>query len=374
MKIKFNIDALKAKLSGLSSGADKGKVSLGLDIGHFKSKAVELSISDNNISVSKIGENESFSKLKTFDPENATKAEWVANAQELFEGLKIKPKYQKNLISSLMGSSTTIKQIVTLDLGGNELIQSLEFEAKKHIPLDGTEVIMDYHVIGDNVKEAGKIDVLLVATTKNLINQHDQLISEIGFKNRGIFDATPIALANLHTFNKGVPEQGTDVIINIGNKTTSIVAYGKNQDFFTRELNISGDHFNKEIMRKNEIDYSEAESLKIEKGVSILESQSAPEESGFSIQVSEKTVFTNFVEEIRKSLRYYMKSSPDAFFNKIYLTGGSANLLGLKDFISTNLNSDVELLDPFEKIKLNKTLENPYEYSVAVGCALRGLK
>ena len=69
-----------------------------------------------------------------------------------------------------------------------------------------------------------------------------------------------------------------------------------------------------------------------------------------------------------------MKSSPDAFFNKIYLTGGSSNLPGLKDFISTNLNSDVALLDPFEKIKLKEPLENPYEYSVAVGCALRGLK
>jgi Tfp pilus assembly PilM family ATPase len=69
-----------------------------------------------------------------------------------------------------------------------------------------------------------------------------------------------------------------------------------------------------------------------------------------------------------------MKSSPDAFFNKIYLTGGSANLLGLKDFISTNLNSDVELLDPFEKITLNDSLDNPYQYSVAVGCALRGIK
>ena len=373
MNFKLKIDKLKTKMAGLSSRGDKSKLSLGLDIGHFHSKAIELTVEGDNILVSKVGSNKSFNQLKTFDPENATKADWVANAQELLEGLKLKPRYQKNLISSLIGSSTTIKQIVTLDLGGSELIQSLEFEAKKHIPLDGTEVIMDYHVIGDNVKEAGKIDVLLVATTKNLINQHDQLVSEIGFKNSGVFDATPIALANLHTFNKGMPEQGTDVIINIGNKTTSIVAYGKNQEFFTRELNISGHHFNKEIMSKNEVDYAEAENLKIEKGVNILESQSTPEESGFSIQVSEKTVFTNFVEEIRKSLRYYMKSSPDAFFNKIYLTGGSASLLGLKDFISTNLNSDVELLDPFEKITLKESLDNPYEYSIAVGCALRGL-
>ena len=48
-------------------------------------------------------------------------------------------------------------------------------------------------------------------------------LTEIGFKKSGIFDATPIALINLHIFNKGIPEQGTDVIVNIGNKSTSIV-------------------------------------------------------------------------------------------------------------------------------------------------------
>ena len=53
-----------------------------------------------------------------------------------------------------------------------------------------------------------------------------------------------------------------------------------------------------------------------------------------------------------------MKANPQAFFNKIYLTGGSANLLGLKDFMKTTLNSEVELLDPFENITLNENLDN----------------
>ena len=30
--------------------------------------------------------------------------------------------------------------------------------------------------------------------------------------------------------------------------------------------------------------------------------------------------------------------------------------------------------NPFEKITLNDKLDNPYQYSVAVGCALRGLE
>tara|TARA_B100002052_G_scaffold226762_1_gene209038 strand:- start:329 stop:1378 length:1050 start_codon:yes stop_codon:yes gene_type:complete len=347
-------------------------MSLGLDIGHFKSKIVMLSGSGENIEALKVDNCDTFNDLNLFDPETITKAQWVASIQDLFKELKINPKGQKDLVSSLIGSSTTIKQILTIEMAGQELVQALEFEAKKHIPLDGTEVIMDYHIVGESSKEVGKIDVLLVATTKNLITQHNQLISEIGFKKTGIFDATPIALTNLCIHNKGVPEQGVNVILNIGCKSTTIVVFGKEQDFFTRELNIAGHKINKSLMDKNSLNYIDAEQSKIEKGVQSLENASTENES-FSIQVAEKTIFTNFVEEVRKSLRYYMKTNPQAYFNKIYVTGGSANLVGIKDFISTNLNSEVELLDPFEKIALKDNAENPYQYSIAVGCALRGL-
>ena len=349
-------------------------MSIGLDIGHFTSKVVTLAKEDSSITVSNIGTNDSFDKLETFDPDALTKAQWVASIQELLDQVGLIPKSQKELTSSLIGSSTTIKQITTVEMGGQELVQSLEFEAKKHIPLDGTEVIMDYHIIGENTKEVGKIDVLLVATTKNLINQHNQLISEIGFKKTGIFDATPITITNLHLHNKGMPDEGTDVILNIGNKSSTIIAFGKNQEYFSRELSISGHHFNQQIMKKNDVNYSEAETLKREKGVNSLNNQDSSSSTDFSIQVAEKTIFDNLVEEIRKTLRYYMKTNPQAYFNRLYLTGGSANLIGLKDFISTNLNTTVELLDPFEKIILNDKLENPYQYSVAVGCALRGLE
>ena len=162
-------------------------------------------------------------------------------------------------------------------------------------------------------------------------------------------------------------------ILNIGNKATTMVVFGKDQDFFTRELNIAGHKFNKSIMEKMSLNYSEAEKFKFEKGIDSLDSNNLNSENSFSIQVAEKTIFTNFVEEVRKSLRYYMKTNPQAYFNKIYLTGGSANLVGIKDFISKNLNSEVELLDPFEKLILKDNIANPYQYSIAVGCALRGL-
>ena len=223
-------------------------MSIGLDIGHFKSKIIILSKSGDNIEVQKISSRNTFNDLNVFDPDTITKAQWVASIQDLCKDIKINPKSQKNLVSSLIGSSTTIKQILTVEMAGEELVQALEFEAKKHIPLDGTEVIMDYHIIGESSKEVGKIDVLLVATTKNLITQHNQLINEIGFKKSGVFDATPIALTNLCIHNKGFPEKGANVILNIGCKSTTIVVFGKDQDFFTRELNIAGHKISKSII------------------------------------------------------------------------------------------------------------------------------
>ena len=50
----------------------------------------------------------------------------------------------------------SVKEITTLEMKEDELLQSLEFEAKKHIPLDGTEPIIDYHIIGQNKNEIDK--------------------------------------------------------------------------------------------------------------------------------------------------------------------------------------------------------------------------
>ena len=59
----------------------------------------------------------------------------------------------------MSGSNVSIQQITTLEMNQEELEQSLEFEAKKHIPLDGTDAIIDYHHLGNNQSELDKINV-----------------------------------------------------------------------------------------------------------------------------------------------------------------------------------------------------------------------
>ena len=115
-----------------------------------------------------------------------------------------------------------------------ELFQALEFEAKKHIPLDGTEAMMDYHILGNSTNEIDKINILLVATTKNIIKQFDSIVRDVGFRN-SVFDAEPIALANCLNYNYGISQDGIDIVLDIGGNTSTLLVWGKDQTFFTRE-------------------------------------------------------------------------------------------------------------------------------------------
>ena len=235
----------------------------------------------------------------------------------------INPRRTKNIISGLTGKEVSIKQLTTLEMNEEDLATSLEFEAKKHIPLDGTEPILDYHIIGQNKEEIDKNDLLLVATTKNYINKHNDIMKKSGFKSN-IFDADPLALMNMYLYSNELPEEGVDVLINIGDSTTTLMCWGKNHRFFVRELDISGSKFTSEIMQNNSTDYNEALELKSQKGIDALNDSSASEDGSeehdpLAIKVEQKTVFSSLVDEMRKTLRYYMKTSNQAFFNKFYL-------------------------------------------------------
>ena len=56
-----------------------------------------------------------------------------------------------------------------MEMPSEELESAMTFEARKHIPMDGTDAVIDYQILGSN-KQEDKIDVGLVAH-KGCINK-----------------------------------------------------------------------------------------------------------------------------------------------------------------------------------------------------------
>ena len=347
-------------------------MSLGIDIGKYKIKIVELESNNDNIEIKKMGSFPVFEDINRFDLDKISRSQLEASTYDLAQKIGINTKKAKNIVSSISGAMVDIREIATLDMEDQELSISLELEAKKHIPLDGTDAIIDYHHLGVNNKEIDKINVLLASTTKNIIKEHATLVKNAGFKPN-IFDSDPIAISNNYQFNNELPEEGTDVILNIGNSTTNLIVWGKNCPFFSRNIEIAGNYFNAEIMRQFNVDYKTAENMKFDKGVEVFNEEESTDTENIGIAVEKRTPFNEFAEEIKRTLRFYMKNNNQAFFNKFYITGGSASLPGIDNFIATTLNVKVELLDPTKNINNSITVKNLNQYTVAIGLALRGL-
>ena len=348
-------------------------MALGIDIGKYSIKMVQLSMNADKIKVEQIGILNTFNDLNKFNLDSLSKSQLSACIQDLANQMNIKQKKIKNVVTSLSGKSIDIRQITTLDMPDEELIVSLELEAKKHTPLDGTDAIIDYHHLGKNNSELDKIDVVLVTTTKSKITDHSKIVKSSGFKP-GIFDADPIALSNLYEHCNNLPDDGADVILNIGHTSTTLIVWGKNSSYFTREINVAGHQINQRIMQELNIDYKTADQKKNDKGINVFDATNNSNDTENNISIEKRTVFNDLIEEIRKTLRFYMKSNNQSFFNTFYISGGCANIPGLKEFITSNLNVKIEELDIFKNIENSFDIKNPEQYSLAIGLAIRGLK
>ena len=83
--------------------------------------------------------------------------------------------------------------------------------------------------------------------------------------------------------------------------------------------------------------------------------------------------------EIQKTIDFFKQiSAADAPLDRLYLTGGAAQVMHLKESLAQRLNTQAELLNPFRKIPPAGREPSPdllnemtLTASVAVGLALR---
>jgi len=350
-------------------------MNLGLDIGRQVIKVAMVESGKHGSKLLDVGERNIIDLNQTYDPEKISKPYWVMAIKELFDQKSIKPKRIRNLTSAVNRTNASIKQITTLEMSSDELYSAMVFEARKHIPMDGSDPVVDYQIFGQNTKEVDKVDVGLIACTKRVLNAHLDIIKEVGLKP-GIVETEASAITNLFIYKHELPEEGVFVILNVGAVSSTIIVLGRQAEYFTREIPIGTHHMVQEIVKKRKIGYLDACDILGKDGVDALNKKSdgTGVEDNLGVAIADRTIFDNFVEDIRRSLRYYAKSTGQSFFVKIYITGGGAILPGLKDFVNSKLNVESLLFNPLEALEVKDDLDvdNPYQYAVAIGLALRG--
>ncbi len=343
---------------------------IGLDIGRQVVKLVALEKIKSGFKVIKTSQRLIPEQNRPYDPEKIDSPMRVIAIKELLRQNGIKPKRLKNLITGISGTNASVKQITTLEMAKNELESSMNFEARKHIPMDGTDAVIDYQILGPNRHEVDKIDVALIACTKRVLSAHLDMVKDSGIKP-GIVDVDPVAVMNSFLAAHSLPDEGVVVLLDIGAVTSSLIVWGNQDMFFTRDLPIGIHELVKDISSRKSLDYLTAQSELLSIGV---EAFKKTEENTGIISVTERSALENFIEDVRRTLRFYAKSSNQSHFTGIYLSGGGSSISGLDALMQERLQLDTVVFNPFSGMEMkDEILEgDPSQYTIASGLAIRG--
>jgi len=167
-------------------------------------------------------------------------------------------------------------------------------------------------------------------------------------------------------------EEGVYILLNLGAHRTNMVIWGPEAKFFARDIPYGGYHFTRDIMRKRQMEWEAADAYKMEWG--LLDDPSAGDAKTISmLDISEKSTEDAIVDELRRSLRFYVKEAGNSDFRKLYVMGGTAKLQGLKEYIEEKVSIPTETFMPFINVEMPEKFvdKKDPQLALAIGLAMR---
>ena len=264
-------------------------------------------------------------------------------------------------------SSVIIKKITIPVMTEDELATSIKYEAEQYIPFDINEVNLDFQILGPKPEE-GQMDVVLVAVKKNTIQEYVEAIEAAGLYPV-IVDVDSFALVNMYEANYDIVEGKNIALVNVGASKTNIDILREGLPIFTRDSAIGGNHHTEALERSLEISREDAERLK--------QGQAIEGVSAIDVQAALTSASEEIYNEIYRSFEYYRSSVGDDEISEIILSGGTTRVNGFASTMAERLGIQVEIADPFKKIRVPEKLDPSFikdsapMLAVAVGLAMR---
>jgi type IV pilus assembly protein PilM len=341
------------------------KSCLGVDIGSFGIKIVELKNEAGKARLSSYG----FSEAKTVEDKDARKNDIDYMAALINKILADSGMTSREAVAALPTFSV-FSSIINLsnvsNLSQKDLESAVYWEAKKVIPLPLEEMKLYWQEIEDSGPKDNK-KIFLTGAPKVLVNRYIE-----------IFKKAQINLLSLETETHSLArallgnDKSTVMIVEIGANTTDIAIVDASIPVLSRSIDIGGLTITKAISNNLNIGMERAEQFKYDLGISSL---------SFENSVIPKTIaetITPIINEIKYSLNLFENKNSKQV-EKIIMSGGSSLLIDFTAYLSKILDKKVIVGDPWARVscplELKPTLDElGPRMSIAIGLALKGLE
>lgn len=296
-------------------------------------------------------------------------------APALHEIMRTKGIRPGKVALSLSGQAAFLRNAAIPMAGGQDRFNNLvRVEIEQNIPFPIDEMVCDSQVLGDMPN--GDKSVMIVASKVDQVENLVAAVKSVGFTPE-IIDVAPIALINLLRVCPSY-DGGAAVILDIGAKTTSL-SIVEGEKIYNRAIPVGGNTITKEIAQSLSCTFDEAESFKCQNAYVSMGGVTEDEDETLD-HVSKicRSVMTRLHAEITRSINFYRSQQSGQTPTRVYLTGGTALLPQIAEFLQDSLQIEVAFLNPFEVSSVASSCDaSEIEYdsvflSVTTGLAIHG--
>ena len=337
---------------------------VGVDISSTSVKLLELSIKNGRYWV------ESYALVPL--PENSVVEKNIVNAEATADALTraMNLANNKSMQAAIaVPTSTVITKIIEMDedMTDDEREVQIRMDAEQYIPYPLDEVSLDFEVQAERPATPSKVNVLLVASRTENIDNRVEVLQLAGLNPR-IVDVESYALERAFGVFADTLPIGANVvaILDIGHTMTTLCVMQDAKIIYTREQVFGGKQLTEDVQRRYGLSFAEAGRAKKE--------NTLPDDF-------ETEVLTPFldalVQQAARSLQFFFSSTQHNDIDHILLAGGSANIPGLAKLLQQKLGYRVTIANPFlqmgfsSQVDIKKIENDASSLMVACGLALR---
>jgi len=266
------------------------------------------------------------------------------------------------VIAAVSGRAAFVKRLVLPPMSAGELSEAIRWEAEQQIPFDPVDVRLDYDVSTG----AASNDVLLVAARRDRLNNRALIVARAGYRVV-VLDLEALALTNACHMNYPEFRDRQIGLVHVGRAATLVCVVERSHLMFTRDIPLGGKLHTEALQHDLGLDAETA--VRVQHGGEPPGNVTRERVLGVMRDASRQLVL-----EVRATIDAYRAAAPPGTVQRIALSGGGSNAVGLRELLSDEFGIPVDVLDPFRRVNRTRAVGGEPAgpgYAIAVGLAMR---
>ncbi len=247
-----------------------------------------------------------------------------------------------------------------------EAESAVPVESENFIPLPIDQVYLDWQILGT---DGDKMNVLIVAAPREYVDRYIEILERAGVQVAALEVESQSCHRALVDWSSGP----TALIVDLAANHTNLIVVEDGNLHFTSTIPVAGNAFTEAIARSLGVASVKAEAVK--RKVGFTNTAEYP-----NVKTALEPVLNVLASEVKNVASFYREHAGREVAT-VLLTGGSARLTGLAEFLQAALKpsgiSQVLLADPWRNVPGLR--QRPFDaqeslnFTTAIGLALRGV-